>query len=82
MEINPEELKSYVSSAVEAVATGARNGGGKIRDPIEFDIAIANVKEAGGGLKVYIADAKGVYKNERISRIKFKVQPPRLFGGS
>ena len=78
MKIEPKELEEFLSSSLSAIKKGVeRDGDFRIKEPIEFDLAVINTKEAGGGLKIYVAKAEGNLKSEQISHIKIKVNPDR-----
>ncbi len=46
-----------------------------IVQPIKFDIAVTETKEAGGGLKIHVVNAGGKYKAEEITKIQFEIHP-------
>ncbi len=73
MEINSKEIKEYISSSLIAIKEGLQGGGGSIVGPVEFDLAVTNIKEKGGGIKIYVTEAKGKLKSEEVNRIKMKV---------
>ena len=75
MNINSEELEKYVNSSITAVKKGTEGTDFEIRKPIEFNLAVINMKEGSGRLKIYVAEAEGKLKSEEISHIKFEVQP-------
>ena len=78
MNINAEELEEYLQSSLGAISEGVEKSGKfRINDPIEFDLAVTNVETGGGGLKIYVANAKAEFKSEQISHIKIKVCPDR-----
>ncbi len=74
MEIESEQLESYIKSALSAIKNGLKETDFEIVKPIEFDLAIVNTSEGGGGLKIYVAKAEGKLKSEEINHIKFEVQ--------
>lgn len=76
MKIESTELEEYIRSTLAAIKKGVHaEGSFRIHGMIEFDVAVTNVKEAKGGLKVYVVGASGQHKSEKISRIRFKVRP-------
>ena len=78
MNIESKELEEFLSSSLSAIKKGVEGSGDfRIRDSVEFDLAVINTKEAGGGLKIYIAKAEGNFKSEEISHIKITVSPDR-----
>ena len=74
MEIQSKELENYLESSLSAIRNGVEAGGGRVFNLIEFDLAVTNVQEGGGGLKIFVANAEGKLKSEEISHIKLKVQ--------
>lgn len=79
MNVKSKELEEFLSSSLSAIKNGAEGSGDfYIAGPIEFDLAVINTKEAGGGLKIYIVKAKGSLKSEEISHIKIKVSPKTI----
>ena len=76
MKIESSELEDYIKSTLTSIKKGVHaNGGFRIHGMIEFDLAVTNVKEAKGGLKVYVIGADAKSKSEKISKIHFKVRP-------
>lgn len=76
MKIDSQELENYVESILSAIKKGVdREKSFRIKEPIEFDLAVVKTKEGGGGFKILVADAKGKLKSQEISHIKFKVHP-------
>lgn len=75
MDIESKELKEYIKSSINAIKDGVEGTGFEINKPIEFNLAVINTAEGGGGLKIFIAKAEGKLKSEEISHIKFEVQP-------
>jgi hypothetical protein len=76
LDINSEELKAFVSSAVKSITDGLNEqnyvaAGGCI----EFELAVVKTKEKGAGIKIYVVDASAKYRNEVVSRIKFHAAP-------
>lgn len=79
MNIESKELEEYINSSITAIKNGVRGTGFEIVKPIEFNLAVINTKEGGGGLKIYVAKAEGKLKSEEISHMKFEAQPERKF---
>ena len=75
MNIETNELKEYIMSSLSAISDGVYGSNFKIVKPIEFNLAVTNTVEGGGGLKIYVAKAEGKLKSEEISHIKFEVSP-------
>jgi len=68
--INSEELTTYITTILDTL-NKAKTDGFRLNVPIEFELAIINKKEKGGGIEIFIADAKGKVEKEHISKIKF-----------
>lgn len=76
MKIESTELEEYIRATLASIKKGVHaNGSFRIHGLIEFDLAVTNVKETKGGLKVYVVGAGRKMKSEEISRIKFSVRP-------
>ena len=80
--INNEELAAFVTSTLNAIASGVRAvvaDGYDIELPekVNFEVAVKATKsaEAGGGLKiqVFTAGARRASEDEEVSRITFEV---------
>lgn len=82
MDIDTKELEKYLNSSLGAIKKGVETGDDfRIIDPVEFDLAVTNVKEGGGGLKIYVANANAQFKMEQISHIRIRVHPHRKANG-
>jgi len=68
-----EDLKEIVSTTIESIREGMKNGKCGLAGTIDFEIAVVKSKEAKSGFKFFIADASGSYCKESISKISFKV---------
>ena len=79
MNIESKELQEYIKSSITAIKEGVEGTGFEIEKPIEFNLAVINTTEGGGGLKIYVVKAEGKLKSEEISHIKFEVKPKREF---
>ena len=76
MKIEANELEEYIRSTLASIKKGVHfDGSFKVHGLIDFDLAVTNTKGAKGGLKVYVVNAGGEGKSERVSRIRFKVRP-------
>jgi hypothetical protein len=79
-----KELEEYVRSVCTNIQKGITDGL-MLDGAIEFELAVVNTKEAGGGLKLFVLDTKGNYSKKEISKIKFKIakksRPPKFGGG-
>jgi hypothetical protein len=73
-----KELSDLVRATIEGVEKGRKEGWG-LRGDIEFDVAVVNLENVGGGLKLYVVKLGGEHSKENVTRIKFKIgenQPP------
>ncbi len=75
MKIESEGLETYIKSTITAIKGSLVGTGFKIRKPVEFNLAVTNTSEGGGGLKIYLVEAGAKLKAEEISHIKFEVEP-------
>lgn len=75
MDIESKELKEYIKSTITSIKDGVEGTGFEIDKPIEFNLAVTNTTEGGGGLRIYVVKAEGKLKSEEISHIKFEVRP-------
>lgn len=76
MKIDSEELTNYVASVLEGIHS-SKNPVLKdysVSQGVSFDLKVVHKKEAGGGLKILIANAEGKYEQEVVSRITFTMQ--------
>ncbi len=86
MTINQQELTNYVKAVIEGVQNGIPEDY-EIKSTIDFELAVINTKEAKGGINILVADGKGKYEKESISKIKFSVGreelhvPPMIVSG-
>lgn len=68
-----EDLKGIVSSTIESIREGMKGKECGVVGPIEFELAVVKEKEAKGGFRFFIAEARGNYSSESVSKIKFHV---------
>jgi len=68
-----EDLKEIVSSTIESIKEGMKGKDCGVLGVIEFELAVVKEKEARGGVKFFIAEARGNYTSGTVSRIKFQV---------
>jgi len=83
MEIENKELSEYIKAFLEGIEKGLIEGYFiSPSHPIEFELAVMNKQEAGGRLRILVADAKGKISGEHISKVKFKItkSSPMAFG--
>ena len=84
MEVEGKEIEDYLRAFVESVHKGVNSvvvDGRKqvVMGPIEFELAVTNTSHKKGGVKILIADAKGDFRKEQVSKAKFKVGPEPTF---
>ena len=65
MTVESQELKEYIRSSITAIKDGMAGTGFELKEPIEFDLAVTNTEEKGGGLKIYVVKADGKLKSEK-----------------
>ncbi len=75
MSTNSEELSEFIRSTIQGIKKGLEGENFTIVEPIKFNIAVAKIKEGGGGFKLHVVDAGGKYKAEEITKIQFEVHP-------
>jgi hypothetical protein len=75
MRIESAGLENYIKSTITAIKESLVGTGFKIRKPVEFNLAVVNTAEGGGGLKIYLVEAGAKLKSEEISHIKFEIEP-------
>lgn len=75
MKIESQELEEYLHSSLVSIKDAVSKAGFRLSDPVEFNLAIINSREGGGGLKIYVANAGGKLKFEEVSHIKITVRP-------
>lgn len=75
MKIESEGLETYINSTILAIQRALAGTGFKIRKPVEFNLAVTNTSEGGGGLRIYLVETGVKLKAEEISHIKFEVEP-------
>lgn len=78
MEIDSKELEVYLEAALFAIKKGVEGKGNfRISQPVEFNLAVTNITEGKGGLKIYVVDAGRKVKSEKVSHIKISASPDR-----
>lgn len=75
MSTNSEELAEFIKSTITGIKKGMDGEDFIMVEPIKFNVAVAKMKEAGGGFKIYVVDAGGKYKAEEITRVQFEIHP-------
>lgn len=72
MKFDSDELTEYVSSVLKGIqASENANVDFSLTSGVTFDLSVIHKKEAGGGIKILIADAEGKYEKQVVSRITF-----------
>ena len=72
MKLQSKELTEYIKAVKDAVESASEDSF-QITSDIEFELAVINSKEKGGGLKLFVVDAKGKFEDQAISKIKFSM---------
>lgn len=76
MKINSKELQDYIKTTVHAIKDGAKAiEGFKLKGSIKFKLAVTNVKEGKGGLKIYVVGVGAKHKSEELTTISFEIEP-------
>lgn len=75
MEIKSQQLIEYISTVLDSIEKGVESRNFRLDGSVEFDLAVRNVTQGKGGLKIYIVNAEGKKSGEELSRIKFKAKP-------
>jgi hypothetical protein len=75
-QIQSKQIEEYIKSTLDSIKQGVHADGiSKIDGSIVFDIAVTNLKEGEGNIKVYVVGLEGKSRSEVITRIYFKVKP-------
>lgn len=77
MEYESKDLKDFIRNTLNSIKEGV--GDNRISGDIEFELAVVKTIDAKGGFKIFVADAEGKYSKEKISVVKFKVNPKAGF---
>lgn len=72
--IESRELEEYLRASLGSIKRGVEGSGFEIEGPIEFNIAVVNIKKGAGGFRIFVAGAKGGLKSEKLTHIKLKVR--------
>lgn len=72
--IESKELEEYLRSSLASIKKGVDGSGFEVSGPIEFNIAVMNIKKGEGGLRIFVAGVKGGLKSEKLTHIKLKVR--------
>jgi len=76
MKIESNQLEEYIQSTLSAIKKGVHaDSAFRIHGLIDFDLAVTNVKEAKGDLKIYVVGTGAKHKSENVSRIRFQIRP-------
>lgn len=79
MEIDSEELETYVKEVAESLKTGlgeaevGENYDARLAGSIDFEVEVINKKTKEGGVKLKVAEAGGDSKQKATSRVSFSV---------
>ena len=77
VDIDSKELKDLVSSTINDVEAGMKGKKYRLKDAIEFEVAVVNLKKAEGGIKLHVVGASGKHGKENVTKIKFKIEKDR-----
>lgn len=75
MQTDSKELEDYIKEVISAIKNGVSSTNYRVDGSIKFHLAVTNMREGAGGLKIYVANAGGKVKSEEISTISFDVKP-------
>jgi hypothetical protein len=67
-----KELSELVRATIEGVEKGLKEGYTLTGD-IEFEVAVVNMENVEGGIKLYVVKLGGKHGEENVTKIKFKV---------
>ena len=70
---NTQQIKEIVSSTLASISEGLEDTKCNILGAVDFELSVINVGDMEGGFNLILADAKGKYSEQRVSKIKFKV---------
>lgn len=71
-----KELAELVRATIEGVEKGLKEGY-TLRGDIEFEVAVVNLENVGGGFKLYVVKLAGEHGKENVTKIKFKITEKR-----
>jgi len=75
MKVQSEQLRDYIAVVLKSIQEGLAPQNFQLDGSVEFDLAVRNITQGKGGLKIYIVNAEGKQRGEELSRIKFKAKP-------
>lgn len=67
-----KELSELVRATIEGIEKGLKDEY-ILKGDIEFDVAVVNMENVGGGVKLYVVKLGGEHSKENVTKIKFKV---------
>ncbi len=70
------ELYSFIEKSLEDIFHAAEQSRSEV-GPVEFSLAVTEIKEAGGGIKLIVADATGKYQRQKITTLRFTIRPTK-----
>ncbi|MHB1908442.1 MAG: hypothetical protein ACYCQJ_06175 [Nitrososphaerales archaeon] len=65
------ELYNFIDTALEDISKAAEKHNVSYL-PVKFKVAVVEVRQAGGGIKIIVADAGAKYEKEKITTIDFE----------
>lgn len=77
MNVDSEELRSLVGSTIESIEQGMQGKNYHLSGCIEFEVAVVNMENAQGGIKLFVVGLSGKVDTQCVSKIKFKVEKDR-----
>lgn len=74
--IDSQELQDLVRSTIENVEKGLKQGW-TVSGEVEFEVAVVQMSKTEGGVRLHVVSIGGDRKKEDVTKIKFKIRPPR-----
>lgn len=75
------ELSEYIRGVVDAIKEGMKGTGFVVNGEIKLELAVVNTRKEKEGFKVFVVNAKGNYKAEELSKIKFSIKEDEAVAG-
>ena len=75
MEIDSAELEQYIKTSLGAIQKGVESGRFKLYKPVQFTLAVLNVRERSGRVRLVIAEGGEKRSTEELSHITFEATP-------
>ena len=71
-----EDIKYFIRSFLDGIHDSLEDTH-QLNSDIEFELKVIKTKTVQGKFKIIIAEAEGNYSKEKISIVKFKIEPLR-----